>query len=200
MPGSKQSIQDDPEVQCIRRAQRGDHQAFELLVERYQRRVFSLVSRLVRQRDAVEDLVQEVFLKVYLAIRNYNFEAAFGTWLARVTVNHCYDYLRRQRASRVTYYSEMSAEAEKAVQDRAENPSGGGVEVERQTTARDLAEKLLWRAPTDDRVILGLKELEELSVEEIADLLNLKQSTVKVRLHRARKRMLEDLRRWQQGG
>ncbi len=191
---------DDPEVEWVRRAQRGDREAFEALIERHQRRVFLLVSRLVRKRDDMEDLVQEIFVKAFMAVRKYSFQASFGTWLARVAVNHCYDYLRRERGGRLAYYSELSEESERALAGGVESREGGGVQVERETAARDLVEKLLRRAPASDRVILTLKELEGLSVEEIASVLNLNPSTVKVRLHRARKRMLEDWKRWRQGG
>ncbi len=188
-----------PEVEWIRRCQRGQREAFEPLVERYKRRVFSLVYHLVRRRDEAEDLAQEIFLKAFLAIRSFNFQASFGTWLARIAVNHCYDYLRRQRSSRVSYYWEMTEEGLRDFEARLEGPGAGGLNAEQQAALRDLAGKLLERAPAEDRTVLVLKELQELSVEEIAEILKLKTSTVKVRLHRARKRMLEDWKRWRQG-
>jgi RNA polymerase sigma-70 factor, ECF subfamily len=189
----------DAEVDWIRRAQRGEREAFERLVERYQRRVFALAGRLVRRRDDVEDLAQEIFVKAYVGIRSYDFRASFGTWLARVAVNHCYDYLRRERVSPVATFSEISEEgAPPSVLDLAQ-PGSSGSATERQMIARDLVQKLLSRAPEADRVILTLKEIEDLSVEEVGRILKLKESTVKVRLHRARKRMLEDFQRWQRG-
>jgi len=187
------------EIARIERAQRGEGAAFAFLVERYQQRVFALVFRLVRRRDEVEDLAQEIFIKALRAIGSYDFRSSFVTWLRRVAVNHCYDYLRKERASRVSYYWQMGEESRRQVEVQAESREGGARGPEEQAALADLVAKLLERAPPDDRVILGLKELEELSVEEIAEILNLKQSTVKVRLHRARKRMLEDWKRWQQG-
>lgn len=189
---------DGQEAEWIARAQRGEAEAFGLLVERYQRRVFALVFRLVRRRDEVEDLAQEIFVKAFLGIRDYNFDSSFATWLSRVSVNHCYDYLRRQRASRVRYYWQMTEEAQKVLEE-AEGTQEGSQNVEHQIERRDLVEKLLRRAPLEDRIILSLKELDDRSVEEIAEILNLKRSTVKVRLHRARRRMLEDLKRWRRG-
>lgn len=190
---------DDPEVECIRRAQLGEGEAFGLLVERYQRRVLALVYRLVRRREEAEELAQEIFVKAYLAIQGYNFQASFGTWLLRIGVNHCYDYLRRQRVSRVTYFSEMSPQGEQAVMAGSAGGEASADQLQVELESRELAQKLLERAPAEDRVILTLKELEDLSVEEIAQLLELKPSTVKVRLHRARKRMLKDFQRWRQG-
>jgi RNA polymerase sigma-70 factor, ECF subfamily len=187
------------ELERIRQAQGGDREAFGRLVEQYQKRVFSLVYHLLHRPDVVEDLAQEVFLKAYLAIRSFNFESSFGTWLGRVTVNHCYDYLRRERSSRVKYYSEMSEEASQKLEEGLKNESQAGQDAEKQVVVKETVGALLNRASPDDRTILVLKEMEELSVEEIAQILQVTQTAVKVRLHRARKRMLADYKRWREG-
>jgi RNA polymerase sigma-70 factor, ECF subfamily len=195
-----ETLGDTQEREWIRRAQGGDAQAFGLLVERYERRVFSLAYHLVGRREEVEDLAQEIFVKAFLGVRGYDGRSSFATWLSRVAVNHCYDYLRRQRTNRVTYFWQMSEEGQRALEAKAEGPLQEGISAEDRVALRDLASKLLARAPVEDRIVLGLRELEDLSVEEMAEMLNLKESTVKVRLHRARKRMLQDFRRWQRGG
>ena len=187
------------ETEWIRRAQAGDREAFGELVEQYRKRVFSTVFHLLHRPDEVEDVAQDIFLKVFRTIGSYNYRASFGTWLNRVTVNHCYDYLRRIRSSRVSYFGELSDEQRRQIDSGSERKREAGPGSERRVVARDLVTKLLERAPADDRVVLALKELQDLSVEEIADTLKLKPSTVKVRLHRARKRMLEDLRSLQRG-
>jgi len=187
-----------PESEWIRRVQRGEREAFEPLVERYQKRVFSLVYHLVRRRDEIEDIAQEIFIKAFRGIRSYNFQASFGTWLSRIAVNHCYDYLRREQKAKVTYYWQIGEEGSRSIEGRAQSLPEGALNLEHQSEARDLAEKLLARAPAEDRAILVLKELEDRSVEEIAAILQLRINTVKVRLHRARKRMLQDWKRWRQ--
>ncbi len=191
--------QDPQELAWIRSAQRGDGEAFGHLVERYQKRVFAQVFRLVRRRDDVEDLAQEVFVKAFRAIRSYDFRSSFGTWLSRVAVNHCYDYLRRERAQ-PTVVSVSPADREAAqstglvdkLEARDQDP-------ERQAMLRDLVGRLLERAPADDQIVLVLKEMEGLSVEEIGEILELRPGTVKVRLFRARKRMLENWQNLRQG-
>jgi len=187
------------EAEWIRRCQSGDTEAFAPLVETYKRRIFHLVFHLVRRREDVEDLVQEIFMKAFAAISSYNFQSAFGTWLNRIAVNHCYDYLRRHRASRVSYFWEMSEEGQRGIESTARSPEPGGLNNEEHLAVDDLVSKLLARAPAEDRIILTLKEIEEKSVEEVAEILSLKSSTVKVRLHRARKRMVKDLKKWQEG-
>ena len=188
--------QNAQEVSWIKRAQHGDHDAFGFLVERFQRRVLALVFRLVGHRDAAEDLAQEVFIKAFRSLGSYSFASPFGSWLSRVTVNHCYDFLRRQRAvgSREEPLVQMLGGTEIA----RELPSTREPDPERRAVTGDLVEKLLARAPADDRVLLVLKEMEGLSVEEIGRVLGVRTATVKVRLHRARKRMLEDFHRLQQ--
>jgi len=188
------------ETECLRRVQRGEGEAFGPLVEKYQQRIFSIVFHLVRRRDEVEDLAQEIFFKAFRAIRSYNFQSSFATWLSRIAVNHCYDYLRKVRASRLSYYSDMTEESASELERKLESPQGRGLDHGEKAALRDFVGRLLARAPEDDRIILTLKELEDFSVEEIAELLKLKSSTVKVRLHRARKRMLEDLERWRREG
>ena len=187
------------EAEWIRLCKSGEKEAFAPLVDAYQRRVFSIVFHLVRRRNDVEDLVQEIFMKAFAAIESYNAESSFGTWLNRIAVNHCYDYLRRQRSSRVTYFWEMSEDGQRQVEAQTHNPADNGSSSAEKLAIGDLINKLLARAPAEDRVILTLKEIEDRSVEEISEIMGLKLSTVKVRLHRARKRMIRDLEKWQEG-
>lgn len=186
------------EIEWIKRAQQGEPEAFGPLVQKYQQRVFSLVYHLVRRRDEVEDLAQEVFIKAFRAIGSYNFQSSFATWLSRIATNHCYDYLRHERASRVSFYWQMGENSQQELETNAESKPADALDHEEQTVLKDLVDKLLNRASENDRKILVMKELQDYSVEEIAETLNLKPTTVKVRLHRARKRMLEDLRQWRE--
>lgn len=188
--------QDAQELEWIKRAQHDDREAFGLLVERYQRRIFALVYRVTGRRDQVEDLAQEIFIKVFRAIRGYSYSSSFGTWLSRVAVNHCYDFLRHQRASSSRF--EIDGQELAAIDSQAGIFNAREPDPEQAALLRDLVAKLLDRAPADDRVVLVLKEMEGLTVEETAQILGVKVATVKVRLHRARKRMLEDFRRWQE--
>ena len=188
------------EIEWIKSAPHGESEAFAPLVQRYQQRVFSLVYHLVRRRDEVEDLAQEIFIKAFRAIRSYNFQSSFVTWLSRIATNHCYDYLRHERASRVSFYWQMGENSQQELEANAESQPEQVLNHEERTVLKDLVTKLLERAPENDRKILILKELQDYSVEEIAEILDLKPTTVKVRLHRARKRMLDDLREWRKEG
>src|SRR4051812_41159588 len=96
------------ETELVRNCQKGDPEAFRLLVERFQGRVFSIAHSLVRQRADVEDIAQQVFTKVYFAIEHFDFRCALITWIYRITVNECYDHLRRTRSRKMVCVSEMS--------------------------------------------------------------------------------------------
>ena len=194
MQGVPQATQ---EVEWIRRVQGGEREAFGPLVELHERRVRSLVFHLLRRHDEVDDIAQEIFFKAFKGIGSYNFQSSFGTWLARIAVNHCYDYLRREQKARVSYYWQFSEESARALERAAERQADFA--VDEQIALRDLVEKLLEQTPAADRIVLVLKELEDRSVEEIAEMLKVRVSTVKVRLHRARKRMLERLKKGRLG-
>jgi len=186
----------EEEHKLIRRAQGGEHEAFETLLRRHQRRVLSLIAHLVRQPADVEDIAQQVFFKVYLALPRFDFRSAFSTWLYRIAVNECYDHLRRQRARKSPTQVEVGVEdlAKLAqLSEAATQPSFP--DIARQTELRQIVDKLFRRLPPEDRLMLALKELEGFSVEELSTLMGLKKNTVKVRLFRARRRMLETYRR-----
>lgn len=182
------------EERLIDRARQGDQDAFTQLLRLHQRKVFSLIGNFVRQRADVEDLAQQVFLKVYRALGRFDRRAAFSTWLHRIVVNECYDYLRQQRALKSPSRSEVQM-SEFADLDRLLPASPAPPDVARRTELRQVIERMFRRLPAADQLLLTLRELEGLSVAEIAGILKVKENTVKVRLFRARQRMVEIHRR-----
>jgi RNA polymerase sigma-70 factor (ECF subfamily) len=163
--------------ELIVRAQEGDGAAQEAIVKHFSPMVFRLISRFFRTREDVEDLAQDVFLKLFARITQVRPEENFLGWLARVTVNTCYDELRKTRRRKTameTYGPHARAEHTIPV---AEPDSFGRTRVALQL----LDPKL--------RIPLILKEVEEMSVQEIARIMGLTQTNVKVRLFRARKKL-----------
>ncbi len=96
--------------ELIQRCQQGDQAAFELLVKKHERRVFGLVYQMVRQPSEVEDIAQEVFTKIYFSLPQFRIEASFEAWLYRITVNQCYDYLRKRKREAQVTESDLSDE------------------------------------------------------------------------------------------
>jgi len=186
----------DEEQSLIRQAQKGDHDAFEALLRRHQRRVLSLIGHFLRRPADSEDIAQQVFLKVYLALPRFDFRSAFATWLYRIAVNECYDHLRRQRAQKSAAAAEVPVEEAVSLEQLGSSATQPEeLDIVARTELRQVAEKLFRRLSRDDRLVLTLKELEGFSIEEIGQIMRLRESTVKVRIFRARKRLAEAYRR-----
>ena len=180
------------EWDLVRRAQAGDVNAFEELMIRHQRLVFAIVGGILRGREDVEDVAQQVFIKVFQSLRRFDRRSAFSTWLYKVTVNECWDYLRKKRARPLVYEADLSEE--QAQQLEARHPVGaeGGptASADRRAELRDMLDRLLAELTEEEQTMLMLKEVEGFSVEEIGEILTLNVNTVKVRLFRARGRLM----------
>jgi RNA polymerase sigma-70 factor (ECF subfamily) len=178
----------------VQRAQKGDERAFEQLVRTHQQRVFGLVARILHRQDDVEDIAQQVFLKVYLSLNRFDQRAAFSTWLYKIAVNECWDHLRKKKVRPLLYEADLSEEQVSQLDGiGALGRSTAG--IDEQTQTRDTLERVLEILPEQDRELLMLKEVEGFSVQELADILGLNVNTVKVRLFRARGRIMEVHRR-----
>src|SRR5246500_1126061 len=183
---------DDREL--VRRAQGGDKEAFEELVRRHQHRVFAVAGGILRRREDVEDIAQQVFVKAYFSLKRFDQRAAFSTWLYKITVNECWDLLRKRKARPLVYESDFSEEQSRqyAATDREATK---GPDTGDRMAMRQQLKTMLSQLDKRDRAMLILKEVEGFSVEEIADSMGLNANTVKVRLFRARKRIVEYSRR-----
>jgi RNA polymerase sigma-70 factor (ECF subfamily) len=183
---------DDREL--VRRAQNEDQEAFEELVRRHQHRVFAVAGGILRRREDVEDIAQQVFVKAYFSLKRFDQRAAFSTWLYKITVNECWDMLRKKKVRPLVYESDLSEEQARQVV-AAEEKNGGGPDISDRLEARQRVENLLEGLDERDRLMLILKEVEGFAVEEIAEVLHLNANTVKVRLFRARRRIVNKVRK-----
>ena len=163
----------------------GDEVAFEELFNRHRRQVARIAGRFFPQREQIEEIIQDAFTKVYLALRTYHgtHEASFKAWLAQIAVNACYDQLRRMRRRPEHAFDEFTNNES---QDITTQLRAARSDVESALVSRDLAQKLLSRLSAEDRVVLTLMEVEGFSVAEIAEITGWSISKVKVRAHRAR--------------
>jgi RNA polymerase sigma-70 factor (ECF subfamily) len=183
-----------PDRELVRRAQGEDKEAFEELIRRHQHRVFAVASGILRRREDVEDIAQQVFVKAYFSLKRFDQRAAFSTWLYKITVNECWDLLRKKKVRPLVYESDLSEEQARQVTTSAEkvNP---GPDISEKIEARENVERLLEGLDERDRLMLILKEVEGYSIEEIAEVLNLNGNTVKVRLFRARRKVVSQARK-----
>jgi RNA polymerase sigma-70 factor, ECF subfamily len=178
----------------VRRAQDGDEPAFEQLVRRHQRRVFALVGGILRRREDVEDVAQQVFLKAYMSLKRFDQRSAFSTWLYKISVNECWDYLRKKKVRPLVYECDLSEEQVSRL-DAIVSQNRPPESPTERAEARDLLDRILDRLPEQDKQLLLLKEVEGFSVQELAEILNLNVNTVKVRLFRARARIMDFYRK-----
>jgi len=182
---------DDREL--VRRAQGTDKAAFEELIRRHQHRVFAVAGGILKRREDVEDIAQQVFVKAYFSLKKFDQRAAFTTWLYKITVNECWDLLRKKKVRPLVYESDLSEEQAKQAMNSAEQ-SSRGPDISERLAARQRVERLLEGLDERDRLMLILKEVEGFSIEEIAEVLELNANTVKVRLFRARRRVVNQAR------
>ena len=182
------------ERQLIRRAQKGDKVAFEVLVQRHQHRVFAVARGILKRQEDVEDIAQQVFVKAYFSLKRFDQRAAFSTWLYKITVNECWDLLRKRKARPLIYEADFSEEQSRQF-SASEQQANSGPDTSERMAMRQRLDNMLAQLDERDRAMLVLKEVEGFSVEEIAETLGLNANTVKVRLFRARRRIVEYARR-----
>ena len=184
----------EEEKLLVRRAQEGDSSAYEELVRIHQHRVLAVVGGILRGSGDVEDVAQQALAKAYFSIRRFDLRSAFGTWLYKIAVNECWDYLRKKKVRRLVYESDMSEEQVRKLESVPQQAFGGQQHLEdagRRLEQRQLVERLLAQLEEKDQLMLIMKEVEGFSVEEIGQILDLNVNTVKVRLFRARGRVVE---------
>jgi RNA polymerase sigma-70 factor (ECF subfamily) len=194
VPGSRAAARQD-EADLIRRAQGGDTDAYEELLHAHQQRVFAIVGGILRRREDIEDVAQQVFIKVYVSLKQFDLRSTFSTWLYKITVNECYDYLRKKRVRKLVYEADLS---EEQVRQLEAFESGAGLtppDAAQRAELRQTVGRLLGELSEEDRMMLVLKEVEGFSVEEIGRVLDINVNTVKVRLFRARGRLVDVYRK-----
>ncbi len=170
------------EKQLVRLAQEGSPAAFEELVTKYQSKVFSMALSFTRNREAADDLAQEIFLKAYLALPRFHGRSEFGTWLYRISMNHIKDFLRKKGRAKEVPLDDV---CELAFSDKEQTEKA---ELERETEAkRALVRRHVEGLPEKYRVILTLRDIQGLAYDEISRILRLSPGTVDSRLHRARR-------------
>lgn len=189
-------LMSDREVdqQLVVRAQAGDKRAFELLVIKYQRKVERLLSRLIRDQAEIEDVTQEAFIKAYRALANFRGDSAFYTWLYRIAVNTAKNYLMSQgrRAPTSTGYDAEEAES-------FEDATGlrDIATPEAQLMSKQIAQivnQTIDKLPEELKTAIMLREIDGLSYEEIAQIMECPIGTVRSRIFRAREAVAEQLR------
>lgn len=171
--------------QLVKRVQQGDKRAYDLLVLKYQHKIFGLISRYIRDHSEIQDVAQEAFIKAYRALPNFRGDSAFYTWLYRIAINTAKNHLvsrgRRPPSSDIDVEDAEYFEGDSPLKD-IENPENALLGAE----LKEVLNKAIANLPADLRTALTLRELEDLSYEDIADVMGCPVGTVRSRIFRAR--------------
>lgn len=170
----------DADQDAVARCRSGDWEAFAHLMMKYQTRVLTLATRMLDNRTEAEDIAQDIFAKVFLSLQEFRGASRFSTWLYRITVNHCLNHLRDRARQHQTLVATGPKDLIEA--SPASNPQWTLEQKERWA----LVQAKLQALSPEHRTIILLRDIEGLSYEEIAEVLQLEGGTVKSRLHRAR--------------
>jgi RNA polymerase sigma-70 factor (ECF subfamily) len=181
------------DLELVRRVQRGERAAFDLLVRRYQHRVIKLVARLLRDPAEAEDVAQEAFVKAYRAIGSFRGDSAFYTWLYRIAVNTARNAMASRQRRPLDYEADLGEGEQAAVESRlrhVDTPEAAALSDEIQATVDRAVSEL----PEDLRTAILLREVEGLSYEEIAAAMDCPVGTVRSRIFRAREAIDRNLK------
>ena len=180
--------------QLVERAQKGDKRAFGLLVEKYQRKLARLLSRFVRDSAEVEDVTQEAFIKAYRALPNFRGDSAFYTWLYRIGINTAKNYLMAAGRRAPTSTSVDSEEAEGLDEGEQLRDINTPESLLLSREIGDTVNAAMLALPEDLRTAIQLREMEGMSYEDIAQIMNCPIGTVRSRIFRAREAIAERLK------
>jgi RNA polymerase sigma-70 factor (ECF subfamily) len=189
---SQESQQED--FEAIRRAIAGESGAYTFLQKKYKKIVLTLIRRMIKDEDDVDDLVQETFIKAFSALNSFQYGYSFSSWIYRIASNNCIDFLRKKRFTMVSIsgqYDDSDEDHEIEIKDNSYQPDINLMNDEKKQLIIDAIEKL----PDNYREIIKMRHEEDMDYKEIADKLNLPLGTVKAHLFRARKILFDELKK-----
>jgi RNA polymerase sigma-70 factor (ECF subfamily) len=195
---SASAAADAEQVRLVRRVQAGDSSAYEKLVRMHQHRLLMVIGGILRRNEDVEDVAQQALVKAYISLNQFDLRSSFRTWLYKIAVNECWNYLRRKKARPLLYEADLSEEQVQHLDSIPEHAGGAlriGQDAQTQAEQRDLLDQLFRELDEQDQTILVMKAVWGFSAGEIAAALGLNVVTVRVRMCRARGRLVEIYRR-----
>lgn len=183
------------EKALLEQARNGHESAFAQLVDMYSEKTINLAWRLIGQRDDAEEIAQEAFLRFFRSLAKFRGDSSVGTWLYRTVTHLAIDHLRRERLKRRIFFFRSGDSEQADPLDMAADPAASPQELflARETAGR--MQQILNNLPAQQKAVFVLRHSEELPLKQIADILSLKEGTVKTHLHRAVKRLREEFSR-----
>ncbi|MEC8192391.1 MAG: sigma-70 family RNA polymerase sigma factor [Myxococcota bacterium] len=190
-PGGGQPPPDDPDAAMVAAVLDGDPEAYRVLVERYERRIYHVVYGMVRSPEDAHDLAQDAFIKAFQNLHRFRLESKFYTWLCRIAMNVTIDHLRKQKHRRHSEFDDSRSGGSGGqvvrLHSAPDDPAANVAQSRMFKTIMDAVDTL----PDDQKQVLVLRELEEMPYKEIAEILGIPEGTVMSRLYYARRRLQE---------
>jgi RNA polymerase sigma-70 factor (ECF subfamily) len=182
------------DVVLVQASQRGDHAAFEQLIKRYERQIANLIYMTMGNSDSVDDLSQEVFIRVYRSLKNFKFDASVFSWMYRIAMNLCIDEIRKRKIRRVVSLEFLTEDAlERTRKHKHQDlPSDAMMKEEK----KKIVQLAIQQLTQEHREVILLRESQDYSYTEIAETLDIKIEAVKSRIFRARKELKKKLERY----
>lgn len=174
------------DLELIEKFGNGDEKAFEQLIIRYERKIYSICIYFLKNREDAEDAAQEIILKLYKKLGSFRKESAFSTWMNYVASNTCRDYLRKRKRNQVLYLDEDIRTDESSISRELPSEEDTPEECMEKKELGVLMQEALFKLKDDHKEILLMREYQELSYEEISEILEISVGTVKSRIYRAR--------------
>jgi RNA polymerase sigma-70 factor (ECF subfamily) len=187
--GKEENTERDRDL--VRRCQEGDDTAFEELVRLYQQTVFNVIYHNIGNRNDVEDIAQKVFAKIYFSLGKFDNKRPFFPWLYRIAINQCYDELRHIKRRKIFTFTELSLDDGDQIEkflNQTEQPSESADDKENEHA---LLRKILNLLPEQQRTAIVLRDLEEVSYHEMAEIMKCTEQAARLKVFRARARMRE---------
>jgi len=180
------------EKELIIRTQKGETDAFNPIVSKYQQKIYNLIYQRVQDREMAEDICQEVFLKAWQALPNFKGQSAFYSWLYKIAINCSIDFLRKQNKRFVLSWEELLLNSDETLEASQRQPSISQILEKKEF--RNIVGKAVRQLPTSQRDVFYLRYGEELRIKDIALRLNKSEGTIKTHLHHAHRKLRDMLR------
>ena len=175
-------------------AKKGDIDAFEKLIEKYEKKVFNIALKLLGDYDDASETAQEVFLKIFRSLAGFKEQSSFSTWIYRITTNVCFDVLRKRKNNNVVYIDEIIENEDEGMKRQIPQKGDSVEDIVEKKEIKEILNEAIQNLSEEHRTVLVLRDIQGFSYEDISEILNCPEGTVKSRLNRARKALKEILK------